>query len=189
MTIGSTIHQDVRVASSVSQRWHLSIDGYLVHGSNPGFTLVPEPFNGGHRLVIGDHVSCQAEHRFGLLTPEIIVENDIQILKSWTITLLVEWKRFNEKSVQKIAHRVANWPTQPFFIGAHDGMALAPERSEAFSFVGVKKMSLGQTEHFKWVYQGGFLVHCATGLVLHASGKIKNKIKINKKLTKPPPFR
>lgn len=171
VTAGSTICQELRQAGSVSQRWNLTIDGYLVHGSNPSLTLVPEASSDGqYKLALADHVSVQQEHRWGLLSPEMKVENGLQVLSRWSITLLSEWKKFNEQSVQKIVHRIANWPEETFFIGAHDGLALIPEKSEAFSFLVVKKLEYGQSEHFKWTYRNGYVVHVATGLVLHASG-------------------
>lgn len=98
------------------------------------------------------------------------MENGIQILSKWNITLLTEWKQNATQTVQKIVHRVADWPEDTFFISAQDGLALVPEKSEAYSFLVVKKLEFGQSEHFKWSYRNGYVVHVATGLVLHASG-------------------
>ncbi|KAI9267080.1 hypothetical protein EDC94DRAFT_692320 [Helicostylum pulchrum] len=167
---GSTICQEARQAESVSQRWSLTIDGFLVHGSNPSLTLVPQVISGDqYKIVLGNHTSGQKENRWGLLSPEIKVENSIQILSKWSITFLTEWKQNATQTVQKIVHRVADWPEDTFFISAQDGLALVPEKSEAYSFLVVKKLEFGQSEHFKWTYRNGYVVHVATGLVLHAS--------------------
>lgn len=167
---GSAITQELRKAGDIGQRWSLTIDGYFVHGSNPSLTLVPEIVSGEeYKLVLADHVSVQTEHRWGLLSPEIKVENGLQILSRWTVILLTEWKQFNEQTIQKVVHRIANWPEETFFISAQDGLALVPEKSEAYSFLVVKKLEFGQSEHFKWTYRNGYVVHVATGLVLHAS--------------------
>jgi hypothetical protein len=172
INVGSVISQEVRKAGDVGQRWNLTIDGYLVHGSNPSLTLVPQIIEEGkYKLSLADHISSTHQNnRWGLLSPEIKVENSTQILVRWSITLLTEWKKFNEQSIQKVVHRVANWPEETFFISAQDGLALVPEKSEAFSFLVVKKLEFGQSEHFKWTYRNGYVVHVATGLVLHASG-------------------
>lgn len=172
INVGSVISQEVRKAGDVGQRWNLTIDGYLVHGSNPSLTLVPQLVEEGkYRLSLADHISSShQDNRWGLLSPEIKVENSTQVLVRWSITLLTEWKKFNEQSIQKVVHRIANWPEETFFISAQDGLALAPEKSEAFSFLVVKKLEFGQSEHFKWTYRNGYVVHVATGLVLHASG-------------------
>lgn len=104
------------------------------------------------------------------MSPDIKVESGIQTLSKWSITLLTEWKQNATQTVQKIVHRVADWPEDTFFISAQDGLALVPEKSEAYSFLVVKKLEFGQSEHFKWTYRNGYVVHVATGLVLHASG-------------------
>lgn len=179
INVGSSICQELRQAESVSQRWSLTIDGYLVHGSNPSLTLVPEVSSSEqYKLVLADHATVQKDQRWGLLSPEIKVENGLQILSRWSITLLTEWKKFNEQSVQEIVHRIADWPESTFFISAQDGLALAPEKSEAYSFLVVKKLEFGQSEHFKWAYRDGYVVHVATGLVLHASGKKLCKVSV-----------
>lgn len=177
INVGSVISQEVRKAGDVGQRWSLTIDGYLVHGSNPSLTLVPQRVEQDkYKLSLANHISSShQDNRWGLLSPEIKVENNTQVLVRWTITLLTEWKNFNEQSVQKVVHRIANWPQETFFITGQDGLALAPEKSEAFSFLVVKKFEFGQSEHFKWTYRNGYVVHVATGLVLHASGKVQMK--------------
>lgn len=134
--------------------------------------MIPEiSENDQYKLVLADHGIAGKDSRWGLLSPEIKVENGVQIISRWNITLLTEWKKFNEQAVQKVVHRIADWPESTFFISAQDGLALAPEKSEAYSYLVVKKLEFGQSEHFKWTYRDGFVVHVATGLVLHASGK------------------
>ncbi|CEP07259.1 hypothetical protein [Parasitella parasitica] len=168
---GSVISQEVRKAGDVGQRWSLTVDGYLVHGSNPSLTLVPQVVEeGNYKLCLADHISSShQDNRWGLLSPEVKIENNTQVLVRWSVTLLTEWKKTTEQTIQKVVHRIADWPQDTFFISAQDGLALAPEKSEAFSFVVVKKLELGQSEHFKWAYRNGYVVHVATGLVLHAA--------------------
>ncbi|KAI8644598.1 hypothetical protein BD408DRAFT_441591 [Parasitella parasitica] len=168
---GSAISQEVRKAGDVGQRWSLTVDGYLVHGSNPSLTLVPQVAEENtYKLCLADHASSsQQDNRWGLLSPEVKIENNMQVLVRWSVTLLSEWKKSTEQTIQKVVHRIADWPQDTFFISAQDGLALAPEKSEAFSFLVVKKLELGQSEHFKWTFRNGYVVHVATGLVLHAS--------------------
>ena len=167
---GSAITQEVRKAGDIGQRWTLTIDGFFVHGSNPAVTLVPEVVsNGEYKLILSDHASAQAEHRWGLLHPELKVENGVQTLSRWTLTLLTEWKQTSLQTVQKVVHRIANWPEETFFIGGQNGLALAPEKSEAYSFLVVKKLEFGQSAQFQWAYRHGYVIHVATGLALHAS--------------------
>ncbi|RCI07331.1 hypothetical protein CU098_005261 [Rhizopus stolonifer] len=171
LVAGSSIRQELRKAGDIGQRWRLTVDGYIIHGSNPSLTLIPQEVEtNAYKLVLAEHLSVQQEHRWSLLSPEIKIENNTQVLVRWTASVLSEWKQFNEQAVQKVVHRIANWPEDTFFITAQGGLALVPEKSEAFSYLVVKKLEFGESsEHFKWTFRNGYLVHVATGLVLHAS--------------------
>ncbi|KAI8997486.1 hypothetical protein BDB01DRAFT_735435 [Pilobolus umbonatus] len=160
-----------RKAGSASQRLTLTIDGYLVRVSDVSTSLVPTPIadSEDYTLTVSEISSVSREHRWGLLTPTIKTEKGVQILFSWTICFLTEWKKFSTTHVQKIVPSIANWPEDRFFISAHDGMALVPDKSEAFSLVVVRKLAYSQFEQFEWTYRDGYIVHCATNLVLHAS--------------------
>lgn len=104
------------------------------------------------------------------MTPEIKVEKGTQLLANWKVALLTECKKSSSgQYIQKVVTRLANWPEDTFFITAHEGLALVPEKSESYSQVVVKKLHVGQYEQFKWTFRDGYLVHVATGLALHAS--------------------
>ncbi|KAG0997133.1 hypothetical protein G6F28_003187 [Rhizopus arrhizus] len=169
--VGSAVHQELRQANSSSQKWYLTTEGYLVHGSNAALSLIAETSKtGDHSLLLGEIVSVKQEHRWGLLTPEIKVEKGTQLLANWKVALLTECKKSSSgQYIQKVVTRLANWPEDTFFITAHEGLALVPEKSESYSQVVVKKLHVGQYEQFKWTFRDGYLVHVATGLALHAS--------------------
>ncbi|KAI8351202.1 hypothetical protein EDC96DRAFT_292308 [Choanephora cucurbitarum] len=172
LVAGSSIRQELRKAGDIGQRWRLTIEGYLIHGSNPSLTLVPQKVSESesYNLVLAEYLSIQQEHRWSLLSPEIKVENNTQVLVRWTVSVLTEWKQFNEQAVQKVVHRIANWPEDTFFITAQGSLALVPEKPESFAFLTVKKLELGESsEHFKWTFRNGYLTHVTTGLVLHAA--------------------
>lgn len=156
-----------------SQHWNLTIDGYFVHGFEPSLVMVPQPENGSYKLMLANHRSWEQEHRWGLLLPEIIVQNSVQILVRWTAALLQERRSTStQKTIVKTSVRFAAWPQETFLISTSDGYGLAPEKPEAFSTVVLKKMELGtDCELFKWTYETGYLVHVATGLVLHVEGE------------------
>ncbi|KAI8884081.1 carbohydrate-binding module family 13 protein [Backusella circina FSU 941] len=166
--IGSTVCQKSRQSNSTNQHWSLTTDGRIIQGSNPSLSLMPEKAKQTYIVTLADHAEVKKDHYWGLLTPKMGVENGIQVLLKWSIAALSEWKKSNEQEIQKMSHCVANWPEQPFFIGAHDNMALVPEKSEAYSFLVLRKIEIRQSEIFKWVYRNGYIVHCETGLVLHA---------------------
>lgn len=168
VAVGSTIRQELRQANSASQKWFITTEGYLVHGSNSALSLIPESTESGYKLTLVEHVSVKQEHRWGLLSPEVKVENGRQLLSSWKASLLSECKKVNGQYVQKTIHRIANWPEDTFFITAHNGLALVPEKSQSYSTVIVSKLEVGHYERFQWAFRDGFLVHVATGLVLHA---------------------
>ncbi|KAI8376915.1 hypothetical protein BD560DRAFT_445435 [Blakeslea trispora] len=172
LVAGSSIRQELRKAGDIGQRWRLTVEGYLIHGSNPSLTLVPRKVSDSdsYDLVLEEYLSVQQEYRWSLLAPEIKVENNTQVLVRWTVSALSEWKQFSEKVIQKVVHRVANWPEDTFFLTAQGNLALVPEKPEAFAFLTLKKLELGESsEHFKWTFRDGCLTHVTTGLVLHAA--------------------
>ncbi|CEG67486.1 hypothetical protein RMATCC62417_03911 [Rhizopus microsporus] len=168
VAVGSTIRQELRQTNSASQKWFITTEGYLVHGSNSALSLIPESTEAGYKLTLVEHASVKQEHRWGLLSPEVKVENGRQLLSSWKVSLLSECKKVNGQYVQKTIHRIANWPEDTFFITAHNGLALVPEKPQSYSTVIVSKLEVGHYERFQWAFRDGFLVHVATGLVLHA---------------------
>lgn len=157
-----------------SQRWKLSIDGYLVHGTEPALTLAPHADGENNfNLSLVQHASYKEEHRWGLLIPEIRVENSVQILVRWSVAMLEEWRQKTLSQQIKPAVHTAAWPQDSFFITTQDGYALAPEKPESSAFVELRKVdSNTDCELFKWAFIDGYITHCATGLVLHAHGKL-----------------
>ncbi|KAI8393507.1 uncharacterized protein BYT42DRAFT_507095 [Radiomyces spectabilis] len=153
-----------------TQQWHLTIDGYLIHAVDSSLAVCSK----NDELVLTEHASAEEEHRWGLLMPEITFNGHIQILSRWTVILLEEWRRVREQTVQKVIHRVAEWPQTTFFIAAHDSMMLVPDRSEAFSYLMLRKLDYKRYEDYLWQFKNGFLVHYATGLVLHAADNLVN---------------
>lgn len=168
LAVGATLRQELRQASASTQKWSLTTEGYLVHGANVALSLIPErQASGDYKLVLSEQ--AKPEHRWGLLTPQTKVENGLQVLQSWKTALLTECKKVKGQYVQKIVHRIADWPEETFYISAQDGLGLVPEKLESYATVVVRKLELGHYEPFQWTFRGGYLVHVATGLVLHAS--------------------
>ncbi|EIE89124.1 hypothetical protein RO3G_13835 [Rhizopus delemar RA 99-880] len=168
LAVGATLRQELRQASASTQKWSLTTEGYLVHGANVALSLIPErQASGDYKLVLSEQ--AKPEHRWGLLTPQTKVENGLQVLQSWKTALLTECKKVKGQYVQKIVHRIADWPEETFYISAQDGLGLVPEKLESYATVVVRKLELGHYEPFRWTFRGGYLVHVATGLVLHAS--------------------
>ncbi|KAG1448366.1 hypothetical protein G6F56_008961 [Rhizopus delemar] len=169
IAVNTVVYQEIRHTSE-SQRWILTTEGVLIHGSNAALSLVPENTESGYKLKLAEQQTI--EHRWGLLSPETKVENSLQVLSSWKSVLLTECKKLQGKYVQKIVHRLADWPQETFYISAQEGYALVPERLESYATVTVKKLEFGHYEQFRWTYRDGYLVHVATGLVLHASDEL-----------------
>ncbi|KAI9494791.1 hypothetical protein BDB00DRAFT_871066 [Zychaea mexicana] len=166
-----------------SQRWTLSIDGYLVNGFEPSLVLTPQQSDdqgNNYKLALANHNSFKEEHRWGLLIPEFIVRNRVQILTRWTVAMLQEWRsETGQNTIQKSVSRTAAWPEDEFFITSNEGYALAPEKAEAFAQVGLHKMDdNADAELFRWTYDSGYLVHCMTGLVLHSSDALADGDKL-----------
>lgn len=152
---------------------NLTIEGYIIHGSNASLSLVPQAIpneKDKYKVVLTDFMASEKSHRWCLLTPSISVTKGVQVLSSWSLARLTELSSSKTNSYQEYAPVAAEWPEETFFITGQNGYALAPEKSEAFSFVVYKQFDNASSEQFKWTYREGYLVHVATNLVLHASG-------------------
>ncbi|KAI9277828.1 hypothetical protein BY458DRAFT_585168 [Sporodiniella umbellata] len=184
IAVGSGLRQDMRHSTENRQKWSLTTEGYLVHGANHGLLLVPEPASDGFKLSLIEQASVQHGHRWGLLVPETKVEHGIQILSSWKTSLLTEAKALSKKTTQ-VVHRYANWPEDTFYISAQEGYALAPEKLESYATLAIRKLEYGHYEQFQWTFRDGYLVHVATGLVLHAADELisGSELQIRERLT------
>ncbi|KAF7731217.1 hypothetical protein EC973_000632 [Apophysomyces ossiformis] len=171
---GASLAHNRHDSKSNSQLWYINTDGYLIHGSNPSLALVTELVDDKYKLYLNEYHLVTQDHRWGLLKPEITVTNNVQTLETWSVVILKEWRRVDQRVVQKIAHQRAASPKDSFFLGAQNGLALAPEQSEAFAHVVLRKMDYNNYENFKWTFEGSYVVHCATGLVLHAADNLVN---------------
>ncbi|KAF7721215.1 hypothetical protein EC973_005100, partial [Apophysomyces ossiformis] len=174
ISAGSAIVQAEKQERPTSQHWYFSVDGYLVHAFEPSLNLVTESnAEKKHRLTLATHQSLKKEeHRWILLTPTFGYKQRAQALLYWSNAVISEWRASGQQAIQKTVARTAAWPEETFFIGAQEGYALVPEKSEAFSAVVVKKIELERIEVYKWAFRNGYLVHVATGLVLHASDSL-----------------
>lgn len=164
--------------SSRSLHWSLTIDGYLVHGFEPSLVLAPQAAEdkSSFSVIAVDHRVSKEERRWGLLLPEVSVQDGLQVLVRWSVALLQEWRKATkEVSAAKSVVRFAAWPKDHFFISTSDGYALVPEKAQAESSVTLKKLDVNaDIEQFKWTFDQGYLVHVATGLVLYWTGELIN---------------
>ncbi|KAG0168299.1 hypothetical protein DFQ28_004983 [Apophysomyces sp. BC1034] len=174
VTAGASLAHVRRDEGSNSQRWYINTDGYLIHAFNPSLALVTELVNNKHKLSLSEYHSATQEHRWGLLRPEITIKQNVQVLEKWSIVILKEWRRVDQRVVQKVIHRRATVPQDSFFLGAHGGLAFVPEQPEAYASIVLRKMDYNNSENFKWTFNDRYLVHCATGLVLHATDNLVN---------------
>jgi hypothetical protein len=169
---------DLIQSNTSSQKWYMTIDGYLIYGeSDSKLALsVETQEKNKYRLTLSSHQYSQ-ELRWGFLIPKFGYRSGVQILSQWSISILREWhtiKTTTTTTTKKInSHPVAQWPEGEFFISGPDGYALAPEKSESGSALVMKKLEVDLANLFKWTYKNGYLVHCATGLVMRAQGKKK----------------
>ncbi|KAI9261552.1 hypothetical protein BDA99DRAFT_560413 [Phascolomyces articulosus] len=162
-----------------SQRWTLSIDGYLVNGFEPSLVLTPQANGDNFKLALATHSTFKEEHRWGLLIPEFIVRQRVQILIRWSVAMLQEWRKSGQTTLIKTVSRTAAWPEDEFFITTNDGYALAPAKPEAYSDIGLYKVDEhADAELFQWKFEGGYLVHCMTGLVLHSNDSLADGDKL-----------
>lgn len=159
-----------------NQKWYMTVDGYLIYGSSDSKLAlsVETQSKDKYRLTLSAHKYSQ-ELRWGFLIPKFKHRSGVQILSQWSISILREWRSTTTTSTSTIKninrHPVAEWPEDEFYIGGPDGYALAPEKSESGSTLIMKKLDIESSSVFKWVYKNGYLVHCATGLVMRAQGK------------------
>jgi hypothetical protein len=159
-----------------NQKWYMTVDGYLIYGSaDSKLALSVETQNKDkYRLTLSAHKYSQ-ELRWGFLIPKFKYRSGVQILSQWSISILREWRSTTtstSSTVKKINnHPVAQWPEGEFYIGGPDNYALTPEKSESGSELVMRKLDTESHSAFKWAYKNGYLVHCATGLVMRAQGK------------------
>ncbi|KAI8099177.1 uncharacterized protein BX664DRAFT_354644 [Halteromyces radiatus] len=169
LAAGETVKQDHQQNLYKNQLWTLTVDGHFIQASEPTLALVPKD----NTLVLShvDQLQQQA-YRWGFLIPEFTVQHDIQILLSWKMAILKEWRNISggsssSSNVQKLSAAIATWPQQTFFITGPNGDALIPEKSEAFSSLTTRSLTIEEHSAFRWCFKNGYLVHVATGLVLH----------------------
>ncbi|OAD73706.1 carbohydrate-binding module family 13 protein [Phycomyces blakesleeanus NRRL 1555(-)] len=151
-----------------SQRWSLSIEGYLIQDSEPTMALIPqEEGSDKYKLSLGAHGSKQ-EYRWGLLIPQFGYKAGSQVLLEWTIHYLKEWRRSGSQTIQKTVHSVAAWPEDVFYIRAHDGLAVVPKTAEAYSEITLRKLEVSNASEFQWAFRNGRITHVSSGLILEA---------------------
>lgn len=160
-----------------AQKWYMTIDGYLIYGeseSRLALSAVETQEKNKYKVTLANHCYTQ-ELKWGFLIPKFGYRSGVQILSQWSISILREWRTVTTTTTtttKKInSHPVAQWPEGEFFIQGPDGYALTPEKSEAGSALVMKKLEVDLAHNFKWTYKSGYLVHCATGLVMRAQGK------------------
>lgn len=156
----------------------MTVDGYLIYGSSESKLAlsVETQDKNKYRLTLCNHKYSE-ELRWGFLIPKFGYRSGIQILSHWSNSILREWRSTTTTTTTTVKHinrhPVAQWPQGEFYIGGPDGTALAPEKSESGSALVMKKLEVDLSSLFKWTYKNGYLVHCATGLVMRAQGKVK----------------
>jgi hypothetical protein len=156
----------------------MTTDGYLFYGaitSNLAISVETQGEN-KYRLTTSNH-KYSDELRWGFLIPKFTYRSGTQILSQWSIAVLKEYRKVISSStssttVKKITHQpVAEWPQGEFYIGGPDGHALTAEKHESGSDLVMRKLEVDQSSAFRWTFRNGYLVHCATGLVMRAQGK------------------
>lgn len=159
----------------------MTTDGYLIYGqSDDKLALSVETQDKNtYRLTLCSHKYSQ-ELRWGFLIPKFGYRSGVQTLSQWSIAILKEWRTTTTTTTtKKFVHQaVAEWPQGEFYISGPDGHALAPEKSESGSVLVMKKLEINSESMFKWTFRNGYLVHCATGLVMRAQGKHLNKVRL-----------
>ncbi|CAO3593888.1 unnamed protein product [Absidia cylindrospora] len=170
LSAGETVKQANQQNQHKQQLWSLTVDGHFIHISEPTLALVPKD----NKLVLShvDQVQLQT-YRWGFLIPEFTVQHRVQVLLSWKMAILKEWRNISAGSatssrVQKLSSAVAIWPQETFFITGPNGDALVPAKSEALSGLTVRTLTVEEHSAFQWCFKNGYLVHVATGLVLHS---------------------
>ncbi|CAO3651833.1 unnamed protein product [Cunninghamella echinulata] len=169
LNVGETVKQSVQQNLSKKQSWALTTEGHFIQLGEPTLGVVPS--EDGSSLVLKhiDHLQQQTS-RWDLLEPQFKYEHRTQILISWKISLLKEWRNVNSATIhtQKVTPSVASWPEDTFYITTGQGDALVPDKNEAHSSLTSRALKTENHESFRWCFRNGYLVHVATGLVLHA---------------------
>ncbi|KAI7870383.1 hypothetical protein BDF14DRAFT_87604 [Spinellus fusiger] len=96
-----------------------------------------------------------------------------------------EWRITTGQSVQRSMAQLASWPEEAFIISTGEGIALEPNREEAFATIVARPLDQKDVARFQWTFTDGFLMHKATGLVLHATDDLINgsQLQLRNKLT------
>ncbi|KAI8641464.1 hypothetical protein BD408DRAFT_368184, partial [Parasitella parasitica] len=157
---------------SSAQKWYMTVDGYLLYGqSGDKLALCVETQDKNkYRLTLCSHKYSQ-ELSWGFLIPKFGYRSGVQTLSQWSIAILREWRTITTTTTatKKFVHQpVAEWPQGEFYINGPDGHALVPKKSESGSALVMKKLEISTENVFKWTFRNGYLVHCATGLVMRA---------------------
>jgi hypothetical protein len=160
--------------STANQKWSMTTDGYLIYGAAAESALalsVENQAKGSYKLILSVHKYSE-ELRWGFLIPKFGYRSGVQILSHWSIHILREWRKTTTRAVAQVGNAVsvAEWPQGEFYIGGKDSYALVPEKSEAGAILVMKKLEVQYAAIFKWIFRNGYLVHCATGLVMQAQG-------------------
>lgn len=168
---------DLVQSKTSNQKWYMTTDGYLIYGSSDSRLAlsVETQAENKYRLSISTHKYSQ-EMRWGFLIPKFGYRSGTQILSQWSMAVLKEWRTTTTTTttttVKKSTHHpVAEWPHGEFYISGPDGHALTAEKPESGSALVMRKLEVNQSDSFKWTLRNGYLVHCATGLVMRAQGK------------------
>ncbi|GAN11055.1 hypothetical protein MAM1_0460d10609, partial [Mucor ambiguus] len=177
-SIGANLIQ----SKSAAQKWYMTTDGYLIYGqSDDKLALSVETQDKNkYRLTLCSHKYSQ-ELRWGFLIPKFGYRSGVQTLSQWSIAILKEWRitTTTTTTTKKFVHQpVAEWPQGDFYISGPDGHALAPEKSESGSSLVMKKLEINNENNFKWTFRNGYLVHCATGLVMRAQDNLAQGCKL-----------
>ncbi|ORX57527.1 hypothetical protein DM01DRAFT_1372553 [Hesseltinella vesiculosa] len=163
LKVGAAAVQAKHQLKAKHQWWSLTIDGHLIQQGEPTLALTNK--DGALVLTQVDEATQQA-HRWGFVLPEFKYENRRQVLLSWKIANIKEWVH-SGASIQKVTPSIAHWPEEAFYISAGD-KALVPVKAESHSRLTLRTFSVKDHQLFQWIYKNGYLVHVATGLVLHA---------------------
>ncbi|CAO3651459.1 unnamed protein product [Cunninghamella blakesleeana] len=169
LKVGETVKQSSQQHLSKKQAWAFTAEGNFIQLAEPTLGVIPSEDGSSLTLKHVDHVQQQS-YRWSLLEPQFKYESHIQILVSWKLALVNEWRNLNVATLQtqKITPSTAAWPEETFYISTGNGDALVPEKNQAHSSLTSRKLTVETHESFKWTFKDGYLVHVATGLVLHA---------------------
>jgi hypothetical protein len=142
----------------------MTMDGYLMYGNSEESRLSLS-FDEKNNLSLSASGS-----QWGFLIPKFTYKSGVQILIQWSIWIHREWRITREK----VTHQpIAQYPESEFFIGGPEGLALVPEHLDVGARLVFKKLEANEKAiHFRWTFRNGYLVHCATGMVMQGKNKV-----------------